>query len=221
MSPGTSPLRAAACALLLSACHAVSGGGGGVQGDGVAKTESREVPTFDAIELDGTVRLELTTGPLDRLSITGDENVLPLVSTTVSGGKLVVRETKDAQLKTPLVVTVRAPSVGRIDVNGAATVRASGLTGTKFVLASRGASNAELSGQVDRVEIEMGGAGRVRASGLQSKEAQVGLSGAGSVEVNASEKLKADVSGVGSVRYRGSPAVEKTVSGLGSVGPLG
>ena len=69
--------------------------------------------------------------------------------------------------------------------------------------------------------IDVGGAGRIRASGLVAREAHVGISGAGSVEVNATEKLKADVSGVGAVKYRGSPSVEKNVTGVGSVSPLG
>ena len=55
----------------------------------------------------------------------------------------------------------------------------------------------------------------------EAKQAHVAISGAGTVEVNATDKLKADVSGVGTVKYRGTPSVEKNVSGMGSVGPLG
>ncbi len=216
-------LLAAAFALLLCspACRTSVSLGNGEQGDGVAKSETREIPAFDSIEVDGTVKLDFATGPLDKLSITGDENLLPLVSTTVTGTKLVVHETKAVHSKTPLVVTVHSPTLTRLDAAGISRVIATGLHGATFTYTSSGVSNAELTGQVDSLEVQTGGTGEVHAAGLTAKQAHVAISGAGTVEVNATDKLKADVSGVGSVRYRGSPTVEKNVSGMGTVGPLG
>jgi hypothetical protein len=194
----------------------------GVQGDGVSKSESRDVSAFDSIELDGMLKLELTSGPLGKLSLSGDENILPLIATSVTAGKLVIRQSSPGNSKTPILITLRAPNVSRIAVNGAAKVDVKGLDVPSFALAASGAADAELTGQVGKLDIDLSGAGRVRAAGLLAKEAHVGLSGAGSVEVNASDKLKAEVSGVGSVRYRGNPPTfEKNVSGLGSVAPLG
>jgi hypothetical protein len=216
-------LRTAVLALLLCApaCRTSVSLGNGVQGDGVAKSETREIPAFDSIEVDGTVKLDFATGPLDKLSITGDENLLPLISTTVTGTKLVVHETKAVHSKTPLVVSVHSPTLTRIDAAGISGVIATGLHGASFTYTSSGVSNAELTGQVDSLEVQAGGTGEVHAAGLTAKQAHVAISGAGTVEVNATDKLKADVSGVGSVKYRGSPTVEKDVSGMGTVGPLG
>jgi hypothetical protein len=216
--PGTAALVLLLCA---PACRTSVSLGNGVQGDGVAKSDTREIPTFDSIEVDGTVKLDFATGPLDRLSITGDENLLPLVSTTVTGTKLVVHETQAVHSKTPLVVSVHSPALTRIDAAGISGVIATGLHGTSFTYTSSGVANAELTGQVDSLEIQTGGTGEVHAAGLTAKQAHVAISGAGTVEVNATDKLKADVSGVGSVKYRGSPSVEKNVSGMGTVGPLG
>jgi hypothetical protein len=206
-----------ACLILFGApaCRGAS-----VQGNGVAKTELRDVASFDAIDLSGAIQLDLSTGTLGKLSLTGDENLLPLVATTVSGGKLVVSQTKKMAAKTPLLITVTAPNLRRIDVTGAANVRATGIQAPAFSLAVSGAANAELSGEVDKLEVTIDGAGAVRASDLRAKEARVDLSGVGSADVNATDKLKADVSGVGAVRYRGAPVVEKDVSGLGAVTPL-
>jgi hypothetical protein len=216
-------LHIAACVLLLgaSACRVSASVGNGEQGNGVAKTDTRDVTDFDEIQVDGTVKLELETGPLDRLTVTGDENLLPLIGTEVVGGRLVIHETKPVHSKTPLVVSVHAPAVARIDTSGVANVIASGLQGPSFTFTSTGVTDSQLSGQVTSLEIQSGGAGTVHAAGLAAKQVHVTLSGAGTVEVDATEKLKADVSGVGTVKYRGTPAIEKNVSGLGSVGPLG
>jgi hypothetical protein len=219
----TCRLLAVACLLLscVSACRVSASVGTGEQGDGVAKTETRDVAAFTAIAVDGTVKLDFTTGPLGKLTITGDENLLPLIGTEVVGGKLTIHETKPVHSKTPLVVSVHAPALVRIDTTGVASVIASGLEGSTFTFNSTGVADAQLSGQIDSLEITSGGAGNVRAGGLAAKQAHVLVSGAGNVEVDATDKLKVDVSGVGNVRYRGAPAIEKNVSGMGSVGPLG
>lgn len=204
-----------------SACHGKgTSDGQRVQGNGVAKTETRDVGAFDSVELDGALQVELVSAPVAKLTLTGDANVLPLITTSVSGGKLIVRETRDVQQKTALVLTIEAPSLAQVDVNGSASLHATGLVGPRFALRSQGASTAQLAGQVDKLEIDVGGAGRVWASALVAKDVRVGISGAGSVEVDAVNKLKADVSGVGSVRYSGTPSVEKTVTGVGSVKPF-
>ena len=136
-----SVVRTAACALLLSAAacriHSGSGTGSEVQGNGIAKTEARTVGAFDAIEVDGPIQLELTSGPAD-VSLAGDENLLPLISTTVSGGKLVVHPTHDLQSKGLLMVTVRAPKVDRIEVKGMGRVHASGIDVPRFDLVAPG-----------------------------------------------------------------------------------
>jgi len=216
-------LRIAACVLFLgaSACRVSGSLGNGEQGNGVAKTDTRDVTDFDEIQVDGTVKLDLATGPLDKLTVTGDENLLPLIGTEVVGGRLVIHEIKPVHSKTPLVVSVHAPAVARIDTSGVASVIASGLQGPSFTFTSTGVTDSQLSGQVTSLEIQSGGAGNVHAAGLAAKQVHVTISGAGTVEVDATEKLKADVSGVGSVKYRGTPAIEKNVSGVGSVGPLG
>jgi len=223
MSPTTIRLAPAALALLLAvpACRVSGSVGNGVQGDGVLKTEMRDVTDFAEISVDGTVKLDLVTGPLDKLTITGDENLLPLVATEVVGGRLTIHQTKSMHSKTPLVVSIHAPAVARIDTAGLANVIASGLTGPTFTFTSNGVTDSQLSGQVSSLEIDSSGTGVVRAAGLTAKQARVTVSGAGSVEVNATDQLKANVSGVGSVKYRGTPAIEKNVSGVGTVAPLG
>jgi len=215
--------RTAAGMLLVftAACRMSSGTGTGseVVGDGVAKTEARTVGPFDAIEVDGAVQLELTSGPID-VSLSGDENLLPLISTTVSGRKLVVHSTHNMQSKSLLVVTVHAPSVDRIEMKGMGRVHASGIDVPRFDLVAPGASDIELSGKADRLDVDVAGLGQVHAANLVAKDVHVTLAGTGSVEVNATDKLEANVSGMGAVLYRGKPTVAKTVSGLGTVAPL-
>ena len=134
----------------LPGCH--DGSSAGTAGDGVTKTDPRDVATFDAIEVDGAVKLEISSSPATELSLSGDENILPLISTTVTGGKLVIHPTVAINPKLPLVVSVHVPTLRRIDVNGAASLHVKGLRAASFTLASNGVSDAELSGQVGQLE---------------------------------------------------------------------
>jgi hypothetical protein len=204
----------------LPACRVSASAGNGVQGDGVARTESRPVTAFDSIEIDGSAKLDYAVAPTPSLTIAGDENLLPLVTASVVGTKLVIHQAKSAHSKTPFVVTVRGPSVGRIETSGIAAVVASGLTGATFAFVSRGAADGELSGTVDAIDLRSEGVGTVHAAGLTAKQAHVVVDGAGAVEVNATDTLKAEVSGVGAVKYRGTPKIDKSVSGVGAVVPL-
>lgn len=202
------------------ACHHAPVQPPTLEGDGVAKSESREIQAFTSIELRGALGVELTTGPLDKLVLTGDENVLSAVSTTVEDGVLIVRETQNVSSKTPLSLAVHAPLVKKVGVHGVAKLHATGLSETSFTLTCQGTASAELSGAVDTLDVEMSGAGHVSAVDLVAKTARVKLSGTGSVDVNATDTLSATVSGVGSVRYKGSPKVDRNISGVGKIEPI-
>jgi hypothetical protein len=205
------------------ACHDASPSPSSTRGNGVTKTDSRDLAAFDTIEIDGSLILEVGgQSPGIQVSLSGDENLLPLISTTVTGTKLTIHPTTVITPKAPLIVSVHVPSLSRIDVKGATVVHAKSIRADSFTFTSNGAADADLSGSAGKLEIDLEGAGSIRAGTLRAKEAHVTVNGAGSVEVNASDALKADVTGVGSVRYHGSPSTfEKKVTGLGSVTPLG
>src|SRR4051794_16015332 len=78
-------VAAAGFALLLgAACFA------GVRGSGNLKAETRDVPDFDAVAVGAGIRATITIGPRKPIRIEGDDNVLPLVQTTVRDGVLKV-----------------------------------------------------------------------------------------------------------------------------------
>jgi len=84
-------------------------------------------------------------------------------------------------------------------------------------VAVAGASNLELLGTADTVNISVSGAGDISAFDLQAKNVEISMSGTGNVDISASDSLDITLSGVGRVRYIGSPTVTQQISGLGSV----
>lgn len=214
-----------------------------VTGSGVAATETRPVGAVERVELEGVGELVVTPSDRPGLSVTADDNLLPLLETVTSGNTLTIRVKDGVSLTghTPIVYRLSAKSLSRVGVSGAGKVSGAGVAGgdldvrvsgagtvaltglevQNLKVSLSGAGNATLAGTAQSLTAKASGAGKVKAADLKVAAAEVSTSGAGGVTVWATDTLKARVSGAGGVKYKGSPAVERKVSGAGSVAALG
>jgi Putative auto-transporter adhesin, head GIN domain len=64
-----------------------------LRGSGTAMTDSREVEAFESIEIGGAFELIVHVDPaaVQRVEVSGDDNIVPKVTTKVSGGELDVQ----------------------------------------------------------------------------------------------------------------------------------
>ena len=183
--------------------NSVSYGSNRTKGSGVMKEEARTVANFSRLVLALPATVTLTQGSTESLTITSDDNLLPLVATRVEGGELTIDADKSRGFSSKREIKIRltVKSLNGITIKGSGDVYAAGIA--------------------DKVDVEIMGSGDVRARKLVAREAAVKIAASGDAEVHAREKLTASVSGSGEVRYAGSPAnVSKTVRGSGSVEPL-
>lgn len=214
-----------------------------VNGSGVAATEPRPVGGITRVELAGVGELVVTRSDRPGLTVTADDNLLPLLETVSDGKTLTLRVADGVSLTshTPIVYRLSVPSLERLTVTGAGSATADGLAGDELevrvsgagnvALAGldvqnlkvnlSGAGNTALSGSARSLAVKVSGAGKVKAADLKAGAVDANVSGAGGVTVWAADTLKAKVSGAGGVKYKGTPAVERKVSGAGNVSPLG
>lgn len=216
--PGLAPLSVAAAFALLVAL-AVAACSPGINGSGHVKTESRPVSGFTSVHLSGVGHLIITQTGTESLSITTDDNILPLITASVSNGTLSigVKPGNSIGKVTQLDYTLTVKTLREIDVSGAATVTATGITTGALTLSLSGASNATVSGQAPTLTLTISGAGNFNGRQLASQTATVTISGAGSASVAASNTLDATISGAGSITYYGNPHVTQHISGAGSI----
>ena len=59
-------------------------GGSGQPGSGTAKSEVRELQPFTEVDVGGVVNVELAIGATQRVEVSGDDNLVPLVTTAVN-----------------------------------------------------------------------------------------------------------------------------------------
>ena len=203
-------------AALLAGCAGSSGGT--TKGSGHVVTEKRSVGTFAGIDLIGAATVDVLVGRPATLTIRGDDNILPLIRTSVSNGILVVSSKHSYSSRHDLRLEIGTPALDAVTLTGAGTFSVGGIHSTTFSLEMSGAATMVLAGTTGALDVKLSGTGTADLGDLVARDAHASLSGTGSLHVQATESLDASVSGVGSIVYSGSPRHVKTdVSGVGTI----
>lgn len=213
--------------------------GPAVAGSGVSKSETRTLPSFDAIDLSGDFDVVVDVGRPRSILVTGDDNLLPLVITEVRNGTLHIDREQDYRSHRDVKIEISVESLRGFHSGGSSdvvvrNVRASafdvGVSGSSELTADgefgdldasiSGSGEIRMEGTADEIEASVSGSGDLDLRKVAARTARIGVSGSGSATVDVSERLEANVSGSGDVRYAGRPSVQGEVSGSGSVEPL-
>ena len=211
-----------------------------VTGSGIAKTEARNVSGFHAIALRVPARLKLRQSGREGLSITSDDNIVPLVETVVEDGTLVVRWAGKRNYSTTykdLEIVVNAKNIDGLTVSGSgevhaerlktnslrATIDGSGsiavdaLDTESAIAVIHGNGRLTAAGRADSLDVTLAGSGQLSAARLDSLRARIVVQGSAQATVRAKEELTATVAGSGEINYYGKPQLNRTVAGSGSI----
>ena len=191
-----------------------------VTGSGKVKSETRKVGNFTKIESRGSADCKVTVGKAVGLSIQADDNILPLVETTVEKDTLIINCKGSFSTHNPIVVTITVPNLENFNVKGSGDSLIQSLKGRSFSAEIAGSGNIHASGQIDKASASIRGSGNVDFSNLRARQAVASISGSGDITIFASHALDASIRGSGDIAYLGNPSnVEKSVSGSGEINP--
>lgn len=192
---------------------------GGVRGSGVIKTESREVSGFSAISSKSIGRIIVQQTGKESLTITADDNILPLLESRVTDNILYLSIAKDVHMNPnkPIEFVVDVKSLESLKIDGVGSIEAKGIQGKKLAVSLDGVGSMTIAGSVDVLDLNLSGVGSFNGEDFKTKQATVRHDGVGSAVVNVSEQLDATLSGVGSLEYIGSPQIRESKKGLGSI----
>jgi hypothetical protein len=190
-------------------------------GSGTKASETRQLAAFDQIEIRGAADVDVTVGQQPQLvTVEADDNVLPILETSVRGSTLVISSRENYRPRTPVHVTVVIPSLVGASVSGSGSVRATGVKSSSFAIDISGSGDVKAEGTSDSIKVDVAGSGSVDATRLTATSADVTISGSGGVALRANGSLNASIAGSGDVRYAGTPQVHTHISGSGSVRPM-
>jgi len=219
------------------------GSGNRVTGSGKLANETRVVTGFQAIALRASMKLVLRQGTREGIELRADDNILPLIETTVvdRGGvptlEITTKKGSGFSTNNPIVatidlITLRALSIsGSGDVIGDAlktpglsvAISGSGNVKLKQIAADEvsakvsGSGDIEFSGRTGKLGVSISGSGDVKTRGLEADDVTVSVAGSGDADVTARKTLTVSIAGVGDVKYTGEPVVKSSIAGHGKV----
>ena len=151
-----------------------------VVGSGNSVTETRQLAEFDEIEFrvagDFKVTIAEKATPLE---IDADDNILPLITTEVVDGRLIVDSERPFKTKHSPDFKVAVTSLNRVIVQGAGDMTVRGLDNYKFELEINGSADVRLSGKSDELKIAVNGSGDVHAYELSARQTDISIAGSG------------------------------------------
>ena len=189
-----------------------------VKGSGIIKTEKRSLAPFDSLEVSCHGSIQVHTQGQEGLEISGDDNIIPLITTEVNNGILYIRSSREYNSRDNLGIVVSAPDIKKFVFSGAGKANLSNVKNDRVEIALTGAGSFTASGETKEADITLSGAGSVDAKNLHAVNAKVNSTGVGNVEIYVTGQLDAKTSGVGGINYYGSPKiVNRQAGGLGSI----
>lgn len=189
----------------------------GVRGSGNVITETRDVSGFDEIAAlgSGTVRVSVTG--TESVTIEAEDNIMPLLTTTVSGSRLELGSRESYSPTKGIVYTITVIDLVGLELSGSGDVIVDGLATDALEVTINGSGDVVTTGTAHDLEVAINGSGDYNGADLASATGSVRVSGSGSATVNITDTLDAAVSGSGSVEYLGDPVVTESVTGSGDV----
>jgi hypothetical protein len=194
--------------------------GSGIQGSGVAATQTRAVPSFSGVDLAGSNEVSVVVGAPRSVVVRADTNLLSNVTTRVADGTLVIGDTGNFTSHTPMSVDVSVPSLTGLTLSGDGQISVTGISVPQLTVAVSGSGQLSAAGTATGLNVILSGDGQADLSQLSARDVHAILTGDGLIQVTATSSLNAAVPGDGTIVYSGNPAqVVTSVTGTGAVTP--
>ncbi len=213
-----------------------------LQGNGKVVTETRTTGDYDAIQISGFFDVDLVAGKEGKITIQGEENLLPAIKVEVENNSLKVYVERSTNIRTSsnkkIQITIPFEKISELSLAGSGEIQSKDiikndkfsikLSGSgnftlpvdtnNLELNVSGSGNVHLKGTASNFSAKLSGSGNIDAANLKSKVVEANVSGSGNSKVACDESLTARVSGSGNIRYVGNPEKKDTkVSGSGTI----
>jgi len=204
-----------------------------------ARTEDRDVPDFNAVNVASGIRANVEIGSRKRVRIEADDDILQLVETRVEDGALNIgfKPHRSWSGERRVSVTIQTPQLraigasggsivratftradqSAIEASGGSQVRASGVDARQLSLQGSGGSVLDVQGRADSLGLQMSGGTQLHGRDLSVKDVDVQASGGSEAELRASGNLRGSLSGGSEVHVRGGARTRVSTSGGSSV----
>jgi Putative auto-transporter adhesin, head GIN domain len=172
-------------------------------GSGNVISQTRTVEPFNAISVKSAADVVIRQTGKSGVEVRADDNIVPLITTEVNGGTLIVsmKEKSWIRSKNKIVVTVDVADLTAVAISGSGDVSATSLN-------------------TNSLKFSVSGSGDIRLGDLITKSLDLQVSGSGDTAIdrlNAND-LTVSIDGSGDFRAEGSAATQRfSIGGSGDV----
>lgn len=198
--------------VMLGACSLL-----GERGSGTMAIEARVVSSFSEIDLSGSGTVLVSMTGTESLKVEAEDNIVPLLTTEVRDGRLVLGAKQSISPTRDIVYTVTVINLEAVTVSGSGSVMAVDVVANGFEVDISGSGTVTAEGVSEHLDLSISGSGVFKGEGFVSATGTVSVSGSGEALVNVIDDLDVDISGSGTVGYIGDPTVSTSISGSGEI----
>lgn len=189
-----------------------------LKGSGNVKIEKRLLASFDSLDANYVGSIQVRSQGQESLEISGDDNIIPLITTEVKNGTLYIRPSKGYNPQQKLQIIISTPDLKSFVFDGVGEANLSNLKNDRMEIVVRGVGGFTASGETKEADITLSGVGSLDAKNLHTVNAKVNSTGVGNVDIYVTGQLDAKTSGVGEINYYGRPKiVNSQTEGIGKI----
>lgn len=206
---------------------------GQTDGNGNVITEERPVSDFHEVKGSSGLDVYLTEGSQAKIVVEADENLMELIETEITNGKLHIKTTKNIGRSKAKKIHVTYTSLNKIAASSGADIVANSVVKSEVLTldTSSGAdmeieilakevyaetssgSDMKVSGKATSLKAKASSGSELNAKDLLVLNCNAGASSGADITVNVQERLEAEASSGGDVNYYGNPAAVNTNGG--------
>jgi hypothetical protein len=203
-------------------------------------SENRNTDSYDAIAVSGSLDVHLVAGKEGKITILGDENLIPYIVTEVKNNKLEIyfKDSFSYYTNSPLIVSVPVEEISIVVATGSGDIASKTTLNTpsfevklsgsgdinltiqtkKMTASLAGSGTIFASGNVDNLVTSLAGSGDIDFEKLLAKDVKATVAGSGNIKVTCKDKFDGNVAGSGSIYYYGNPKINsKYIAGSGEI----
>lgn len=210
-----------------------------VTGSGIVISEDREVRGFSSVSMGIPGELEIIPDDAESLTITGEDNILPLIVTEVTGEELSIHYKPGFKIRTGEKIKIRLTVRGlkvlensssgkiivkplttsdfRLEVSSSGDVEVEEVNAERIIVEITSSGDVEMRGNVDELELTISSSGNFEGEDLEARRAIVRLTSSGDATVWVTEELDARLSSSGDLYYYGDAVVRQSTTSSGDV----
>lgn len=177
-----------------------------VIGSGKSASEDRQVGDFHALSTSTAILATVTIGTPQRVTVTADDNLLSMVDTSVSNGKLQLSIRGSITSRTPIQVDIVVPALDSLSASSAGHIEVTGISADALSVTVDSAGVVNATGHATSLDVSAQSSGTADLSAVPVQDVTANLASAGRASVDASASVSGKVQSAGVLTISGNPA---------------